>query len=215
MEQTTSANIYKIFAFLLEYPSDERFRALPELQTAMKDIEDTQVQHDMNHFLEILSNKTLDEWLDHYIEFFDFGKKTNLYVTYLKNGEQKERGLELLKLKKFYEESGYAMTDEELPDFLPLMLEFCSQVPLTTSNELLTMHSQAVNEIKKRLRENDSFYIYLFDGLIKQMENNGVTIAEPKEEKKQVENPGPIYPDRASLMNSINWNISSNAGGEA
>ncbi len=47
-----------------------------------------------------------------------------MYLTYMNTGEQRERGIELLELKQHYKKSGFEVTDKELPDYLPLLLEF-------------------------------------------------------------------------------------------
>src|SRR5699024_11375249 len=57
--------------------------------------------------------------------------------------EQRERGLELLKIKQYYKQAGFSMTDKELPDYLPLMLEFCAQVPLQVSYNLLSYYKRS------------------------------------------------------------------------
>src|SRR5699024_10372489 len=59
-----------------------------------------------------------------YSDTFDFNKKASLYMTYNKFDTQKERGQLLAKLKVLYEMFGLKMADNELSDFLPLMLEF-------------------------------------------------------------------------------------------
>lgn len=71
------------------------------------------------------------EWkrLEHYVRMFDFGTKTTLYMTYRRFGEERERGGALLELKRIYEEAGFCPIDGELPDYLPMVLEFASAAP--------------------------------------------------------------------------------------
>jgi len=59
-----------------------------------------------------------------YSDTFDFNKTAPMYMTYNKFDTQKERGQLLAKLKVLYEMFGLKMADNELSDFLPLMLEF-------------------------------------------------------------------------------------------
>ncbi|MGN4157027.1 nitrate reductase molybdenum cofactor assembly chaperone [Staphylococcus auricularis] len=59
-----------------------------------------------------------------YTDTFDFSKKAPLYMTYNKFDTQKERGQMLAKLKVLYEMFGLKMVDNELSDYLPLMLQF-------------------------------------------------------------------------------------------
>lgn len=168
--------VYQILAFLLTYPNREINESLPELKEEIKNIDDELIKRYLLEFMDTSLSLSLDEWIDHYIDHFDFGRTTNLYMTYLKLGEQRERGLELLKLKKFYEAHGFEITEKELPDYLPLMLEFCANVSQEVSHELFNMHGQAMREMQKRLTEAHSFYHLLFDALFVQMENNGLKI---------------------------------------
>lgn len=157
--------IYQITAYLFQYPTEEMVEALPELEREIEQIEGTTIKNTLSQFILDVKKLSFDDWVSHYIHHFDFGKTTNLYVTYLKLGEQRERGLELLKLKMFYEAHGFEITDKELPDYLPLMLEFCANVDEACSNELLSMYEDVILQIRDKLEENGSFYYLLFDVL--------------------------------------------------
>ena len=67
------------------------------------------------------------------------------------------------------------MTDKELPDYLPLMLEFCANVSIEKSVELLQMYVKAIQEIREKLDELNSYYVLLFDALLAHLNNNGIT----------------------------------------
>ncbi|WP_080872856.1 nitrate reductase molybdenum cofactor assembly chaperone [Oceanobacillus timonensis] len=172
-----NSTIYQLISFLLAYPNQQMKETLPEIREEVEDISNEDVAENLRKFIQKVEDMSLDEWVTYYIDNFDFGRVTNLYVTYLKLGEQRERGLELLKLKKYYEAHGFEVTDKELPDYLPLLLEFCARVPIETSNELLEMHGKTIAEIQKKLREQHNFYYLLFDALFNQMEAHGLHIA--------------------------------------
>ena len=174
MNQSASV-VYQLISFLMQYPTHQSLDVLPEIEQEIESINDQQVRGNLNQFIQMIKRNSLDEWIDHYVEYFDFGKVTNLYVTYLKLGEQRERGLELLKLKKFYDEAGYSVTDKELTDYLPLMLEFCANVSIEKSVELLQMYVKAIQEIREKLDELNSYYVLLFDALLAHLNNNGIT----------------------------------------
>lgn len=169
--------IYQVISYLLRYPNVQMVEALPEIRTELENIQSKQIKEKIHQFIDESESMSLDDWIHYYVDYFDFGRLTNLYVTYLKLGEQRERGLELLKLKKYYEAHGYDVTDKELPDYLPLMLEFCADVSIEVSNELLQMHAEAIAEIQNKLKESSSYYSLLFDALFLQIGDNGVTIS--------------------------------------
>lgn len=54
----------------------------------------------------------------------------------MNTGEQRERGIELLELKQHYKKSGLSVTDKELPDYLPLLLEFLQMQMSKTVKQL-------------------------------------------------------------------------------
>jgi len=168
-----SSLIYQMISFLLRYPESHIISTFSELENEIEALETDDIKSKLKSFIIESSHLPFDDLVNHYINLFDFGRLTNLYVTYLKLGEQRERGLELLKLKKFYEAAGFDLTDEELPDYLPLMLEFCANVSIEKSNELLKQHLKELEFIRQKLRENKSQYAYLFDVLFLNMENNG------------------------------------------
>lgn len=169
-----NSSIYQLISFLLTYPNEQTKETLPEIREEIESLSNDEVKENLQNFMGKVESMSLDDWVTHYIDHFDFGRLTNLYVTYLKLGEQRERGLELLKLKKYYEAHGFEVTDKELPDYLPLLLEFCAHVPVETSNELLEMHGKTIAEIQKKLKEQSSFYHLLLDALFIQMEEHGL-----------------------------------------
>lgn len=79
---------------------------------------------DIKKYWENMHDISLDDIQEVYTRTFDFEKKTTLYMTYNKLTEQKERGQMLARLKVLYEMFGLEMPQNELSDFLPLMLEF-------------------------------------------------------------------------------------------
>src|SRR5699024_10194948 len=162
---------YQIISYLLRYPNQQIVSTLEEIKQVIDTLDDD-IKQELVHFIDSLESTSFDNWVNHYIEIFDFGRQTSLYITYLKLAEQCERGLELLKLKKYYKTYGFDITDEELPDYLSLMLEFCANVPKETSSELLNMHMESLDFTRKKLSENNSPYVHLFNSLLITLKNN-------------------------------------------
>ena len=78
----------------------------------------------IKQYWEDMHDISLDDIQQVYTQTFDFDRETNQYMTYFKFEDQKERGQMLAKLKVLYEMFGLKMPDNELSDYLPLMLEF-------------------------------------------------------------------------------------------
>lgn len=173
MNQEQIQTVYQLTSFLLRYPKEEVRSVLPELKEEILDLDQNQVQDHLLRFIDVVQEIPGEDWIDHYIQLFDFGRTTNLYVTYLKLGEQRERGLELLKLKNFYSKAGFEVIDKELPDYLPLMLEFSAHT-WEEGIELLTTYEKAIREIRETLVKAQSFYTFLLDALLITMEEAGI-----------------------------------------
>lgn len=165
MEEINHSQMYKIISYLLQYPNEEMKKAFPSLLETVEEMNHPQVTDHIERFLTIIEDTDFDAWEQHYIDFFDFGKKTNLYVTYYEFGEERERGLQLLKIKGIYEEAGFAVAENELSDFLPLMLEFSGHAEEKDRAKLLQSNVKAIKGIREGLVKEGSFYTLLFDAL--------------------------------------------------
>ena len=65
----------------------------------------------------------------HYVETIDLHKRSGLYLTFYSDGDKRERGSALLRLKQLYRAAGLPLEGTELPDYLPVMLEFAAAAP--------------------------------------------------------------------------------------
>lgn len=92
--------------------------------------------HEIMAYRDMVETYTLDEMKACYSETFDFNKTAPLYMTYNRFDTQKERGQMLAKLKVLYEMFGLQMPDNELSDYLPLMLEFLYAMNWTSEDEV-------------------------------------------------------------------------------
>ena len=118
------------------------------------------------HELSLLEIKQL------YSDTFDFNKKAPLYMTYNKFDTQKERGQLLAKLKVLYEMFGLEMAANELPDYLPLMLEFLYIAQWQNDSRaqgniefIIMIIEDGTYAMAQQLKEKDSPYYYLIKGL--------------------------------------------------
>lgn len=61
---------------------------------------------------------------EEYVQHFDMDRKFSLYLTAWESGESRNRGMHILELKRELQETGFRFSDNELPDHIPLLLEF-------------------------------------------------------------------------------------------
>jgi nitrate reductase delta subunit len=65
----------------------------------------------------------VDELERLYVEAFDFSKQCSLHLTYHVHGDRRQRGVAMLELKRAIRDAGFEPPGDELPDYLPLLLE--------------------------------------------------------------------------------------------
>lgn len=91
-----------------------------------------------------------------YVETFDLDRRTSLHLTYYLYGDTRKRGLALLRLKRLYAAAGLPLEADELPDFLPAMLEFAAIAPAGYGETLLVEHRLGLELLRLRLAETRS-----------------------------------------------------------
>ena len=62
----------------------------------------------------------------HHVETFDLTRRCSPYLTYYRYGDTRQRGMALLALKHTYRRAGFEPAERELPDYLPVVLEFAA-----------------------------------------------------------------------------------------
>ena len=100
-----------------------------------------------------------------YVRTFDFDRRATLHLTYHTFGDRRQRGLELVKLKRRYAEAGLELSTAELPDYLPVMLEFAALEP-EAGEALLNEHRPALELVRARLHDRKSPYAEVLDRLV-------------------------------------------------
>ena len=100
-----------------------------------------------------------------YVESFDFQKRSSLHLTYHVHGDRRQRGLALLRLKQAYGAAGLELAATELPDYLPLMLEFAAIAPEPAGRELLAEQRVAIELVRAALRDAGSEWAVALDAV--------------------------------------------------
>jgi nitrate reductase molybdenum cofactor assembly chaperone NarJ/NarW len=100
-----------------------------------------------------------------YVETFDLDRRTSLHLTYYLYGDTRKRGLALLRLKRLYAAAGLPLEADELPDFLPALLEFAALAPDGYGETLLAEHRLPLELLRLRLGELESPWVCLLDTL--------------------------------------------------
>ncbi len=145
---------YKFMALLLEYPSNEFCAHLKELAETVDEFnlsaDEKQVLAGFIAWCQSLDATALQA---KYVETFDLTPDHCLYLTHhLYEEEDRERGATLATLKEFFRHNGFEVANGELPDYVPLILEFVSQCDdLAVTGSLLQQSGPALEEVATRL----------------------------------------------------------------
>ncbi|MCM3567763.1 nitrate reductase molybdenum cofactor assembly chaperone [Neobacillus mesonae] len=173
MNENSVQQAFQICSYLLSYPDQEFWETLPEVEDELKGLTNP-VKEELQQFFTKSLDLTYEELVSSYISTFDFGKKTNLYITYMTNGEQRERGMDLLFLKNYYKLHGFDVTDKELPDYLPVMLEFASQVNRDTMKPIFERYLANIFEVTNHLDPENNLYAHIMKSIILALEEAGI-----------------------------------------
>ena len=153
----------KLASVLLQYPSPAARESVAGLDLSeVAPLRGGQAQR-LASFLAWYRSRSLGELQAAYVETFDFAKQRSLHLTYHLHGDSRQRGLALLRLKEAYAAEGLEGDAGELPDFLPLMLEFCVLAPEPAGRELLDRHRPAIELIRDSLHREQSPFAELLD----------------------------------------------------
>ncbi|MFG1703986.1 nitrate reductase molybdenum cofactor assembly chaperone [Nonomuraea sp. M3C6] len=145
------AVIWQAAAHLLAYPDERFWRRLPLIKEA--------AQPHFGDFLVRAADLGPGELAAHYVETFDLQRRCCLYLTYYTDGDTRRRGQSLAALKQRYRTAGWDLMDDELPDFLPVMLEFAALDP--SGAALLREHRTGLELLLAALKDRDSPYAHV------------------------------------------------------
>ncbi len=119
MKKPFDPKVLKAVALLLSYPTEETVEALPELHAALGH------EPALAPLFGLLALDLFDAQ-EAYVETFDRGRRTSLNLFEHVHGESRDRGQAMVDLLQVYEAAGLVMTVRQLPDYLPVFLDFAS-----------------------------------------------------------------------------------------
>ncbi|WP_051795803.1 nitrate reductase molybdenum cofactor assembly chaperone [Streptomyces sp. NRRL S-87] len=140
------AVLHQAAALCLTYPDEAFQERLPLLRAAAPAL---------HGYLDFAESVPPDELAAHYVRVFDFKNKHSLYLSWWTDGDTRRRGESLLRFKEAYRRHGLEFSDEELPDFLPAVLEFTAQTGDVT---LLREHRAGLELLRLALAESGTPY---------------------------------------------------------
>jgi len=154
--------ILRLLSILLQYPKSSWLK-IDELRQLASELEHLPMKERVHSFLDYLAHNTCEELAEFYVITFDFSKHCNLYITSLLCPDDQKRGQVLADLKGIYREAGLEVDTEELPDYLPMLLEFLAIASQKSCKQVLEIVSPGIEKLWQQLIEKYSPYAALLE----------------------------------------------------
>ncbi|WP_341395263.1 nitrate reductase molybdenum cofactor assembly chaperone [Arthrobacter sp. G119Y2] len=147
-----SAVVRQAAGLLLEYPDETLVDLVPALKEALAEAgADT---GPVEELFASLTDRPLHEVQSEYVQEFDLSKRHSLHLTYWTDGDTRRRGEALAAFKEIYRAHGALPEGTELPDYLPLVLEFAAKVSAADGYELLQRYRPSLELLRLALRDD-------------------------------------------------------------
>ncbi|MBU2533249.1 MAG: nitrate reductase molybdenum cofactor assembly chaperone [Alphaproteobacteria bacterium] len=167
MTHQKRARTFKVLSALLSYPSEELKSATEELREVLRAeglITGGQLRR-VEGLLDEVRDRDLYDLQERYTLLFDRNRSLSLHLFEHVLGESRDRGQAMVDLAQHYEQNGFIAASRELPDFLPLFLEFLSVIPADEATKLLDDPIEIIATLDERLRRRGSSYRAVFQAL--------------------------------------------------
>jgi nitrate reductase delta subunit len=151
---------FKALSALLSYPTSGLQQAAPELVPLLSEEGLLSPQHvrALVPLIDELAAADLMDLQERYVALFDRNRTLSLHLFEHVHGESRDRGQAMVDLRQMYEQHGLEISATELPDYLPLFLEFLSVLPGPEALELLQQPGAVLAALAERLRRRATPY---------------------------------------------------------
>lgn len=156
---TSRSTVLQAASLLLTYPDDATRALFPQIGDAVRGLGRAAGAAELLRFLDVVEGIGGQELEEHYVAVLDRRRRCCLYLTWWTEGETRRRGLALAELKAEYRAAGWELDSGELPDFLPVVLEFAARSE--AGIELLRRYRPGIELLRLALQEQASPYAAL------------------------------------------------------
>lgn len=172
------SNIFKALSLLLTYPTEDLRQAADAIGAVIANEKSlpARQREQLQGLVDDLAAGDLYDAQERYVLLFDRTRSLSLHLFEHVHGESRDRGQAMIDLKALYEQKGLDVSSTELPDFIPLFLEFLSTLPRGEAHELLGQPVHILAALAERLRKRKSPYEAAFRALV------SLAATKPKDE---------------------------------
>lgn len=161
-------DILKVIACLMEYPTQDAANHMGDISLLISQAREISPDH-RAQLLETLHDIYDGDLMDseeRYTGLFEQGRSLSLHLFEHVHGESRDRGQAMVDLMAEYSAKGFEIDSKELPDYIPMLLEYLSHRPDLEAREWLADISHILAVVGARLVERESSYANLFKSLL-------------------------------------------------
>ncbi len=181
--------LFRALSALLSYPSEEMRRALPEIADVIS-AAPIVAPAERRGLLDLIDELGHGDQLtaeERYVDLFDRGRALSLHLFEHLHGESRDRGEAMVELKQLYEKAGFELSARELPDYLPVVLEYLSCRDLAEAREMLADCAHILTTIGRSLVARRSRYAAVLQVLIVIAGESSIDVAKVPPVKERTE----------------------------
>jgi len=174
----------RVLAALLAYPDAKMRGHLPEMRglLAAEDAVSLDRRVELDALMDALQRSDPLETEAAYVELFDRGRATSLHLFEHVHGDSRDRGPAMIDLCGTYEAAGLFLAPSELPDYLPVVLEFASTQPPRQARAFLAEIAHILNALFGALLKRQSAYASVLGALIELAGEKAQPVEPPADE---------------------------------
>lgn len=158
----------KAISLILSYPTKELQAAMPEISAVL--MSDTRMttacRGQLADLFKMLEQDDIYDLQESYVGLFDRSRTLSLNLFEHVHGESRDRGGAMVSLVETYRDGGFDPVTSELPDHLPVLLEFLSLVPFAEAQDTLADAAHIFTALIERLARRESAYGAVFAALL-------------------------------------------------
>lgn len=158
----------KVLSALLAYPTEELIAASGDMKAVLTREGVLAPRHTaaLFAFIDDLASGDILEMQERYTFLFDRTRSLSLHLFEHVHGESRDRGQAMVDLIALYEKAGFSPTAAELPDYLPMFLEYASLLPPEDGIELLGAPAHVIAALRERLAKRGSSYAHVLEAVL-------------------------------------------------
>lgn len=152
--------VHMAASILLDYPQADRRAHFPRVAAAVESLP-PEIAGDFAAFLAAAAGMGQQQLEAHFTSTFDQKRKCCPYLSYYTTGDTRKRGMALVSFVEAYRAAGWEAEDGELPDYLPMVLEFSARSDSPIARDLLASHRDGIEVLRAALGSFGSPYTHV------------------------------------------------------